>query len=270
MKIDKFESQIFFTTVRITVPNDQGTGASIGTGFIYKAPIMGDSKNRTVTLLISNKHVFGNPTSKLIINFHKKNAETSEPILREIVTVQWDDFTNNYFAHPNANVDLACLNISPVINTNQIYYKNIHDKFLGNFDESEILPGSDIFFIGYPENRFDVIHNLPILRKGILSTILDIDFNGEKQFVIDAQVLKGSSGSPVFVTTGGHYKLAGVISATMIKHQQLMTIPAIYDFGIEQTLGLGIVLKKILVEELIQNVVAKIKILLDEKEKNSP
>ena len=71
MKLDKFQSQIFFTTVRITIPDNQGEGASIGTGFIYSTPLPNDPKNRSITLLISNKHVFGNPNNKIIINFHK-------------------------------------------------------------------------------------------------------------------------------------------------------------------------------------------------------
>lgn len=267
MKLDNFESQVFFTTVRITVPNEQNMGASIGTGFIYSSSIADDPQNRRIILLISNRHVFGDPKNTLVINFHKKNPENGDPILGETNTLRQEGFHNNYFPHPNENVDLACMNISFIADKqNQIYHKNLHLKFFEDIDENEIIPGSDVLFIGYPENRFDINHNLPILRKGIIATIPTIDFNGQKQFLIDAQVLKGSSGSPVFASIKGNYKLVGVVSQTMIKHQKLTTIPTAYDFGVEQTLGLGVVLKKVLVEELIENAVSTITKLIKEKE----
>lgn len=116
---------------------------------------------------------------------------------------------------------------------------------------SSVLPGSEVLFVGYPDNRFDSVHNLPILRKGTLATLPTINFNGLKQIIIDAQVFPGSSGSPVFVVENGKYKLLGVITATMIKHELLKTIQVSSSYAVQQTIGLGIVLKTELVKELL-------------------
>lgn len=84
----------------------------------------------------------------------------------------------------------------------------------------------------------------------------DVDFNGKGQIVIDAQIFQGSSGSPVFVHWDGEYSLLGVVSQTMIRHSQLQTLPAnMPQVGVEQTLGLGIVIKQRHVQELIDYVV---------------
>ena len=80
----------------------------------------------------------------------------------------------------------------------------------------------------------------------------NIDFNGRGQIVIDAQIFPGSSGSPVFVAWDGRYSLLGVVSQTMIRHSQLQTLPVNMPLvGIEQMLGLGIVVKQRHVQELI-------------------
>lgn len=52
----KFQEQVFFTTTRITIPNEKGEASSIGTGFLYKATL-NDGTDRFTILLISYKHV---------------------------------------------------------------------------------------------------------------------------------------------------------------------------------------------------------------------
>ncbi len=55
------------------------------------------------------------------------------------------------------------------------------------------------------------------------------------------------------------FKLIGVVTQTMIRHGKLQTIPTLQTgIGVEQTLGLGIVLKATLIEELVQAAVQKV------------
>jgi hypothetical protein len=52
--------------------------------------------------------------------------------------------------------------------------------------------------------------------------------------------------------------LIGVVSATMIKHGQLQTIPTLQNgLGVQQILGLGIVIKSTTIVELITEVKRK-------------
>lgn len=65
----------------------------------------------------------------------------------------------------------------------------------------------DIVFLGYPNNIWDDVNNLPVARRGITATPLAVDFRGKKQFLIDASVFPGSSGSPVFILSSGSYNM---------------------------------------------------------------
>lgn len=263
---NKFEEQVFFTTTRITIPQTNGTGTSIGTGFLYNAPL-NDGTDRNVTLLISNKHVFQNPNGAISFTFNKKDHE-SEPDLGNIHTFSDSEFAGIYTEHPNPVIDLACINASIITHEeHNVYYKNITPEMISDFKEENFVPGLDIWFVGYPANRFDVSNNLPLLRKGYVSSIPKVDFNSKEEFVIDAQVYQGSSGSPVFAAIDGNFKLIGVVTQTMIRHGMLQAIPTLQTgLGVEQTLGLGIVLKSTLLHELINAAVSKVIANLSKKE----
>jgi hypothetical protein len=217
MKLEKFQEQVFFSTVRITRPNKTGTGASIGTGFLFRVSL-NDKKNRGAILLVSNRHVFADPSNPLILNFNKKKSDSLKPELGKVIPMKGDEFKDIYQGHPDPSVDLACINVSNIdFPENNIFFKSLFPEMLSDFSEVDLLPGLDVWFVGYPENRFDTVNNLPLLRRGYIASIPKIDFNSKKQFVIDAQVFPGSSGSPVFASLGGNFKLIGVVAETMIR-----------------------------------------------------
>ena len=60
--------------------------------------------------------------------------------------------------------------------------------------------------IGYPNGIWDSVNNKPIFRKGITATHPKFDYNGKKEFMIDAACFPGSSGSPVFILNEGGYR----------------------------------------------------------------
>lgn len=263
MKLDKFQEQVFFSTVRITIPSQSGSGSSVGTGFLLHTPL-GDAENHSVVLLISNRHVFGDNTERIILNFHKRQENNDKPELGQTKIFINDRFKEAYYTHPDSLIDLACTNVSAIANENsKVFYRTLTLDMLSNFEEDDLLPGTDVWFVGYPENRFDTAHNLPILRKGYIASIPKVDFNNKKQFIIDAQVFPGSSGSPVFNIIGGKFKLIGVISETMIRNEQLQIVPTNMGLGINQVIGLGIVIKSIVVKELVDHTINKVRLLFE-------
>jgi len=238
MDFKSFEEQVFFSTVRIVTSNTNGgNGSSIGTGFLYCAPLP-SLKDRSVILLISNRHVLNNPSSAISLIFHKKDlAHPDRPDLGKTFSISDKNYTGVYCGHPNSDIDLACINISMITQPEHgIYFKHLNPSLLPTFNEEKLLPGNDIYFVGYPENRFDIQHNLPIMRRGHIASMPKIDFNGRSEFLIDAQVFPGSSGSPVFTAIDGQVKLLGVISQTMIKNAQLQAVPVVHTLAIQQVL----------------------------------
>ena len=255
MTEQSFEHDISYITARIAVQHNGAAESSIGTGFFYQAAL-NDGSDRSITLLVSNKHVFLDPTAALTISLNEKDAQ-GEPAFGKIKTFQQANFSDLYCAHPDPEVDLACVNASGVSHNNA-FYKNLNSVFLDPVDYDKIVPSQSVVFVGYPENRYDVVHNLPLVRSGSIASLPSIDFNGKGQIVIDAQVFQGSSGSPVFVAYDGRYYLLGVVTATMIRHSQLQTLPSnIGNIGVQQILGLGIVIKQRHVQELISYAVAE-------------
>ena len=61
-----FQHDIPHITAKIDITPPEGP-KSIGTGFLYRT-LVNDGADRTITLLISNKHVFNNPKSQLIVS----------------------------------------------------------------------------------------------------------------------------------------------------------------------------------------------------------
>lgn len=247
MNPQSFEHQLPFLAAKITIKTENKS--SIGTAFFYKAPL-NNGTDSAIILLISNKHVFINPKGRLIVSLNRVK-ENGEPDLGNIMTFDQVGFEEAYFVHPDPEVDLACINVSSITQMNA-HYRHLNEIFLKPIDYEKVAPGSDVIFVGYPNNRYDIVNNLPLVRKGAIASMPNIDFNGKGQIVIDAQIFEGSSGSPVFVCWDDRYSLLGVVSQTMIRHSQLQTLPMnMSSVGVEQTLGLGIVIKQQHVQELI-------------------
>jgi hypothetical protein len=220
--------------------------------------------DQNVVLLVSNRHVLQDPTRRITIDFHAKaEAAAIAPILGETRQLDQTGFSEVYFPHPDPEVDLACLNATEVaLPENLVYYKALKLDQFATFEEPELLPGASVWFVGYPENRFDTANNLPILRRGHIASIPTVDFNARPQFVIDAQVFPGSSGSPVFAEVSDRYLFVGVVTQTMIRNQQLESVPSSLTFATPQPIGLGIVLKAHLVQELVAHTVERLRELV--------
>ncbi len=249
-----FEHGISYITARVAVQQHGQDVGSIGTGFFYQASLE-DGTGRSITLLISNKHVFLDCTAVLTITLNEK-GDDELPAYGKTKTFRTDNFSSIYYEHPDAEVDLACVNASG-ISHNNAFYRNLDSAFLDPIDYDKLVPSQSVIFVGYPENRYDVVHNLPLVRSGCIASLPSVDFNGKGQIVVDAQVFQGSSGSPVFVAYDGRYYLLGVITETMIRHSMLQTIPSnLASIGVQQILGLGIAIKQRHVKELISHAVA--------------
>ncbi len=254
MEQQSFEHYIAYITARITIQNPDAT-ISIGTGFFYHAPLQ-EGTDRALILLISNKHIFVNPMGRLIISLNCRKQDGT-PEFGNIVTFDQVGFVHTYFTHPNPDVDLACVNVSNITRTNA-FCMTLSDVFLKPIDYEKVTLASNVIFVGYPENRYDIVNNLPLIRSGTIASMPTVNFNGKGQIVIDAQIFPGSSGSPVFVAWEDQYSLLGVVSETLIRHSQLQTLPAnMPTVGVQQILGLGIVVKQEHIRELIDFAVSE-------------
>lgn len=214
--------------------------------------------------LVSNKHVLDG-YDKIQISFTR--MKDNMPDVGNKATIPIADLLGHVNYHPNQNVDVAVLECTGLFNLlpHQFYVKAVSYDMLATFNEPELSVAQSVNFVGYPDNRFDEVNNLPLIRTGIISSHPRLDYNGDPVFIIDAQVFPGSSGSPVYIDltyenikngeivlgATRNIKLLGIVSATMIRNNQLQALQTSTIYATQEVLGLGIVFKSTVIKELI-------------------
>ena len=259
------QEQLLFNTLRIERFDIQGNLQSIGTGFLLSCQV---SEAAYKIYLISNKHVLAGAAS-IAITFTKAkngNADVGNAIRLPIINV-----ASNVVEHPDPDVDIAVLSCTNLFNLlpDQLYFKAVSYDMLATFTEPELSVAENVYFVGYPNNRYDITNNLPLIRTGLIASHPKYDFNGKPVFIIDAQVFPGSSGSPVYidltyenmkngqiVVGKRDIKLLGIVSATMVRNNRLQAIPTGTNYVTQEVLGLGIVFKATAIKAVIDGMLA--------------
>jgi hypothetical protein len=250
------EQQILHTTLRIEGQTPDGK-LFFATGFIFQHQTPAGS----VPFLISNKHVLLSNASSLKVTGLKKtddgNPDYGNPVAFSLNCKNCGRY--HVFGHPDAAVDVAAIAIGDQIISNPLFFRALA--------ESNFLPpdGSAtglrrgtfevILFVGYPNGLYDSHNVLPIARFGRVATQLELDYLGKPQFLIDASVFGGSSGSPVFVyrkyhrtsTTeisfGAELYFVGVLAAVHSRSDRGHLVPAHFAVEFNKELNLGLVFK---------------------------
>lgn len=252
LKLETFEEQIFFNTVLI----ENKTDGEFGTGFLMAKDIGND---RIKVLLYSNKHVFWGKKDQdkdaikkdIEITLHQANEDGTYTLGKVKRFSFVLDRVNKVHYNESKELDVAAIDISDFHNLPDFKSKMIlleFEKFCKN-DYSSIICGQEILFVGYPTGFYDRKNFLPIMRKGFISSIPVVDFDGKKQILVDAEVYPGSSGSPVFTVVNGNYQLLGIMSQAVYKG--LNFIPVITQTAEEdkttqlpiEWIGIGILIK---------------------------
>lgn len=267
MQANTFLKQLLFSTVRILADTKEPTKKSVGTGFLLSKKI---DETKQQIFLVTNKHVIAesNSDGKIVGKFLKGSFsfikdDNGNPKLGDSVVINTENLTDMFLQHPDENVDLAICNISNIFNQltqnlkQNVFIRTIPIDLIPSENES-FDAIEDVTFIGYPNGIFDQKNHLPITRRGVTASPFEVDFNGGKKFIIDAQVFPGSSGSPVFIKEQNlkngsltlrveRYFFVGVISKVFQRDQignlKETTVPTKLEEGeflIKQTIGLGI------------------------------
>lgn len=176
-----------------------------GTGFFYGFFKNG---NQSVTCIVTNRHVVAGMT-KLEMKW-TRGTVLAGPDYGNIVDVRLDlQETQRVLLHPDPNVDLAIIMVSDLLNKYQaestpIYAVSADENLITSSDDlKKFQPLEDILVVGFPDGISDTANNIPIFRRGVTATPVYMKFNGKKQFMIDAAIYHGSSGSPVFLYNVG-------------------------------------------------------------------
>ncbi len=188
-----------YTVVKIEGESNHTPGmVSSGTGFFYRV----DTKSGPIMMIATNKHVIDGLD---VLRFHMPLTNSAgkrsfEPA--EIVSVNAAFYP--IFRHPDPSVDIAMVAAMPILesiaakNKKPFFLSLSKDNFPPQWLTSKLSAFTNVIMIGFPNGLMDVANNLPISRRGILSTHYYANYNGAENFVVDIAAFGGSSGSPVF------------------------------------------------------------------------
>ena len=208
--------KIIYSTIRIECTKTNGQ-KSTGSGYFFAFK---RTEKDYVPVIITNKHVIKNSNSGKL-TFTKKNAE-GNPIDNEKVDITINDFERRWTLHPDPEVDLCFMPFADAVTFLQqkgenIFFIPLETSLIPNQEQIDDLLGiEEIIMVGYPNGLWDETHNKPIIRKGITASHPKFDYNGKKEFLIDAACFPGSSGSPVFILYEGAFstKAGGLMGGT--------------------------------------------------------
>ncbi|MFH4966179.1 serine protease [Gaetbulibacter sp. M235] len=198
--------QICYSTTRIECekPNgDKGTG----TGFFFSLKI---DDEKSIPMVVTNRHVAeGMAKGRFKLT---KSDKDGNPNLTDHFTLDFSkDFDKMWTYHPDPNIDLCAMPIGQLVSAAKqmnanLFYRTFDNNIIPNKQQQEELDVvEDILMIGYPNGIWDSHNNMPIIRKGTTATHPNIDYNGKKEFMIDAACFPGSSGSPVLLYNNSGY-----------------------------------------------------------------
>lgn len=273
MKLDEVSKQLYFCVVRIDSTDANGQRSS-GTGFYYSYNV---GPELHIPMVVTNKHVISGAVSGTL-SF--PGGDENGPLLGDPIQVHLADFESRWIPHPDPNVDLAAFILSPVFDELKAQHRKptvlclvpITTSLTAKDSDLEELSGAEeVAFIGFPNGIWDSKSGLPVFRKGITASPPEIDFEGRPEFLIDASVFGGSSGSPVFTFSSGvnfkngqlrtsAIKFIGVVTAVFFRTEtngvRQQPIPTLHAQVVDtrEMLDLGIVTKSRCVTELCQHI----------------
>lgn len=240
---DNIFEQLLYSTIQIECIDSKGIHLCMGTGFFLHRQV---GPGAYKIFLVTNRHVLDRDVDSISLVFTK--TKDGEPLVGQCEHYMIERIGPMVM---HQNVDLAVLDCSALFARfpEDLYFKAFSYEMLSTFEAQEFSLADSVYFIGYPEGIYDTYNGLPLLRKGIISSHPDYDFDGMPQFVIDANVYHGSSGSPVFIndsqnsyapSTSPTIKLLGIVTAAYFKG--------------ENALSLGIVIKSTCIKKLIDEI----------------
>jgi hypothetical protein len=236
------EAAMFNTALIEAVSSSTGTTQWVGTGFF----VVWHASEGMFLFLVSNKHVLeANKAIEYVVTLHRKAKKGEGMPLRSGGQEVWIDLLNPikvklnsqdaYFQHSSPYIDLACICCSELGDRDDIVLVPFSQNKILDWNNSFLYPGQSISFVGYPDSVRDQMHNLPVMRTGTLASLPCVNFDGQPNFLLDAQVWEGSSGSPVFVKGDPGQPAFSVIGVIHARRQK--------DDGTDANIGLGYAVK---------------------------
>ncbi|MHB1515304.1 MAG: S1 family peptidase [Acidiferrobacteraceae bacterium] len=271
MEINSLSKKLLFNTVRVDTELEDGSAGS-GTAFVVSHAHMRGNH----TFIVTNRHLVENVRRGGLVFTQKRGGR---PLIGQRFELHIEDFPHAWFLHPDPEIDLAIIPMRPLEQAAreqglELYYHVIDTCLVPDAAALYALDAlEEVLFVGYPSGVWDQVNLMPILRRGTTATPMVLDFEGRPEFLIDAAVYPGSSGSPVFIYQPDtlrprqilrrKFLFAGVIAAVFFREEANHVVPApvpANDAGVvvgSEMIDLGLVIKAQAVIDIINAYLGK-------------
>lgn len=271
MEINSITKKLLFNTIRVDTVLEDGSEGS-GTAFVVNH----SHPRGTTTFIVTNRHLVDGVRRGGLVFTQMRNGQ---PAFGQRFQLNIEDFPHAWFMHPDPEIDLAIIPMRPLEQAArdqgvELYYHAIDSRLAPDAATQRALDAlEEVLFVGYPSGVWDQTNLMPILRRGTTATPMALDFEGRKEFLIDAAVYPGSSGSPVFVYqpdamrptqgSGKKFLFAGVVAAVFFREEANHLVPApvpANNHGLvmgSEMIDLGLVIKAQAVLEVINAYLGK-------------
>ncbi len=178
----------------------------IGTGMLFYISVNG----KLIPCIITAKHVLS--SQKVVsVRFSSHDSLSIDRFFGTEMELS-NGKTQNWIAHPDSTVDLACILMDPTFKWPLKSFPVIAYSTFAT--EPEYFEGKEIYTLGYPAAVGIDLLNKAFLRKGIIAWVPRNLFSSQQKVVIDCNIFPGNSGGPVFSVSDilskaepGSYKL---------------------------------------------------------------
>lgn len=159
-------------------------------------------------ILVTAKHVVFDEKSKLLIPnlCYWGNKQNGDEFIHSFAQTKYKYPRISWVVHKKPEIDIAISIVEKVSEDEKMFFIGL-DKFE---NIAGIEQGDDVCYLGYPFGLGAEKGSNPVFRKGIVA-------HKEKEgkvFYVDAVVINGNSGGPVFkIEDDGNAKLVGIISS---------------------------------------------------------
>lgn len=271
MDINSTTKKLLFSTVRVDTVLEDGSQGS-GTAFVVSH---GHARGQH-RFIVTNRHLVDGVRRGSLVFTQKRHGQ---PLLGQRFQLHIEQFPQAWFGHPDPAIDLSIIPMRPLEQAAHaqgvaLYYHPIDTRLVPDVAATRALDAlEEVLFVGYPSGVWDQVNLMPILRRGTTATPLALNFEGRAEFLIDAAVYPGSSGSPVFVylpdtlrptpSAAKNFLFAGVVAAVFYREEAnypvVTPVPPNHQAMVmgSEMIDLGLVIKSQAVVEAINAYLGK-------------